>query len=52
MLGAAELLDKNTTNPGYHKQFVTYRFNPEESKILHQLSKGWYLTNAGEDTRA
>ncbi|EHH6142617.1 hypothetical protein QOQ34_004482, partial [Escherichia coli] len=43
------MIDKSITNPGFHKQFLLERFNADEQKILKLLSKGWYLTNSGEE---
>ncbi|HCF8499818.1 TPA: ATP-binding protein [Klebsiella variicola subsp. variicola] len=43
------MIDKAITNPGFHKQFLLERFNADEQKILKLLSKGWYLTNSGEE---
>ncbi|MBL0655897.1 ATP-binding protein [Aeromonas caviae] len=43
------MLDKAITNPGFHKQFLLDRFNPEEKKILISLSKEWYLTSSGRE---
>ncbi len=43
------MVDKTITNPGFHKQFVLSRFGEEEQSILNVLSKGWYLTNSGEE---
>jgi hypothetical protein len=42
------VIDKNTVNPGYHKQFVKERFKDDERRILEALSKNWYLTSSGE----
>ncbi|WP_334119315.1 ATP-binding protein [Limnobacter sp.] len=45
------MIDKTITNPGFHKQFDIRRFNSDEQKILKSLSRGWYLTNSGEELR-
>lgn len=45
------MINKAITNPGFHKQFVSERFNPEEKIILQLLSKGWYMTNSGQSLR-
>ena len=42
------MIQKNITNPGFHKQFLKNRFKNDELQILNALSKTWYMTSSGE----
>jgi hypothetical protein len=46
------MIDKNVTNPGFHKQFIKTRFKDDERRILESLSRNWYMTSSGERIRA
>jgi hypothetical protein len=44
-------IDKTKVNPGFHRQFLMDRFDPQEKEILMRLSKEWYLTNSGKSIK-
>src|SRR5258708_4450093 len=44
-------IDKTSTFPGMHREFVLDRFGGEEQQILRKLLNEWYLTNSGSHIR-
>ena len=45
------MTNKETVNPGFHKQFMINRFDNEEQNVLRKLSRSWYMTSSGEEVR-
>ncbi len=44
-------INKTTTTPGIHPQFIIERFGDRERKLIKRLSHQWYLTSSGSHIR-